>query len=133
MQKRIVNWLRSNSLLIALAFTIVITILSLVKGEDIPLNTLVKDKIIHFSAYFILMMVWLFANENIKTPFEKWKVFLILVLFGIIIELLQGYLTNYRSMDWKDALANALGLLIGSLLYYVTREKNFKKNNQYLK
>jgi VanZ family protein len=65
----------------------------------------------------ILIVAWLIANQNLKKSYSIWKVFIILVLFGIIIELLQRLLTQYRTMDWKDALANTLGLFIGLMLH----------------
>jgi len=38
-----------------------------------------------------------------------------LMIMGLILELLQG-LTAYRTMEWKDMLANAMGVAMGHLL-----------------
>lgn len=39
-----------------------------------------------------------------------------LVLYGMLIELLQG-LTGYRSAEWGDVIANTLGCALGTLGY----------------
>jgi glycopeptide antibiotics resistance protein len=38
------------------------------------------------------------------------------ILFGIIIEILQGTLTTYRSADINDVLANSLGVILTAVV-----------------
>ena len=53
--------------------------------------------------------------------------FLLPVLFGGIIELLQEYYTVYRGGDWIDIAANTTGALLASLIaYYIIAPKFFK-------
>lgn len=67
------------------------------------------DKIIHLSGYAVLTFWW----AQLITQ-KRWKLALAVVLFGIVIELLQG-LTPDRQPDVLDALANGCGVLLGLL------------------
>jgi len=75
---------------------------------------------LHAIAYFILTLFWLFYYL-MKMPENnnyKWKFFYISVLvivFGMLIEVLQGTLTSYRQPDWADILANSIGVLVAFL------------------
>ena len=42
-----------------------------------------------------------------------WKIFLLLVVFGIAIEFAQYYMHNGREGDPRDVVANTIGVLIG--------------------
>jgi VanZ family protein len=50
-------------------------------------------------------------------------------MFGIVVEVLQASLTESRTADWKDAVANFIGLIMGMTtfngLYYklINRDK----------
>jgi glycopeptide antibiotics resistance protein len=57
----------------------------------------------------VLMFWW----AQLVTP-PRWKLAVIVVLFGIVIEGLQG-LTPSRQPDVLDALANSAGVLLGWL------------------
>jgi glycopeptide antibiotics resistance protein len=54
---------------------------------------------------------------------------LTLILFGIILEVLQGALTDYRTADYKDALANTTGVLIGFFSFKVIYKTAFNSEN----
>jgi len=45
-----------------------------------------------------------------------------IVTFGIIIEVLQLTLTDYRTFDWWDAFANSIGALLGVLAFDFLRK-----------
>ena len=51
-----------------------------------------------------------------------WFSFLILTLIGITLEFGQDLLTEYRSYEVADMLANGLGSLIGSLAGWFFRK-----------
>ena len=42
---------------------------------------------------------------------------LALVIYGTVIELLQGSATTYRTPDVWDVLANSIGVILGSLTF----------------
>jgi len=67
------------------------------------------DKIVHLAGYALLMFWW----AQLITR-QRWKLAVAVVLFGVIIELLQG-LTPDRQPDLLDALANSCGVLFGWL------------------
>lgn len=68
------------------------------------------DKIEHFLAY-LLLGLWFGA---ILAPYYL-RVFLGLVAFGVLIEILQG-LTGYRDAQFGDAVADGAGALGGIVL-----------------
>lgn len=60
---------------------------------------------------------------------------LVIVLFGILIEVLQGAVTEYRDPDWADILANSIGVLLalGMCLGFLKYFKRLKhKINSFL-
>lgn len=68
------------------------------------------DKIVHLAGYTLLMFWW----AQLVTS-RRWKLALAVVVFGIVIELLQGF-TPARQPDILDALANTCGVLLGWLI-----------------
>ena len=107
----------------AILYTILLTILSLIKVRNIPeFGTNYDDKLYHIIAYVVLTLVWYFAihYEN----FNKKIVYLVIscIAFGIIIEALQGKLTTHRVGDILDVVANVIGVLL-ALTYIILRKK----------
>jgi len=73
------------------------------------------DKIVHFTFYFVFVLLWfryLIFNDKFK---NRYKLFLVLVAvsLGIIIEIIQHYFTTTREGDVLDALANTIGSIVG--------------------
>jgi VanZ family protein len=68
-----------------------------------------SDKIVHLAGYSVLMFWW--AQLIIQ---RRWRLAIAVVLFGIVIEGLQGFTPN-RQTDALDALANSCGVLLGWL------------------
>ena len=98
-----------------------VLILSLAKTENLNSNNLFNiphlDKLVHLSMYFGLTTIILIENK------KKHKLFITLstVILSGLIELIQQYLTNYRSGDWLDLLSNSIGSFTALLiikLYY---------------
>ena len=116
MRKRIKNLLEHNAYLIAIFLTILIAYLSLSNPIkiDIPLKISFLDKIMHATAYFTLTISWLFALY--KYPKSK-LVVIALFLYGILMEFLQGWLTQNRQKDIFDVYANSLGILLAMLIF----------------
>ncbi|WP_245893559.1 VanZ family protein [Polaribacter butkevichii] len=73
------------------------------------------DKVYHLSAYFALSICWLFSFYKKKSL--KYVIVISCIIFGIIIEVLQATLTVYRTGDYKDVLANTLGILLGLFVF----------------
>jgi VanZ family protein len=119
--------LRDKIFLVAIAITIGILYLSLVKIPKSNININHLDKLQHGFAYFILSISWLF------TFYKKNSRYLIVcccILFGILIEILQNELTNYRTGDYLDGIANSMGVIIGLLIFNLISKKMRLKNKK---
>jgi VanZ family protein len=125
MLKFIKSLLENNAIYIAVFFTISILFGSLVKPEFIVVESIsVSDKTHHFIAYFLLMLSWLYAFFK-KEKFQENVKYLILgcFIFGIIIEILQGVITSYRTASYLDIIANTLGVLLATVIFHVFEKK----------
>jgi VanZ family protein len=86
---------------------IAIWILSFLPGSGMP-DVPGSDKWHHALAYFACMFCW---GQWYKLPTQRLKLAIIFILMGALIECLQG-LTDYRSFEWLDMLADALGVAL---------------------
>ncbi len=125
MQTGIRIWLERSLLFLSVCLTIGIVFLSLTKlGQIVPTDFTQIDKFYHFSAYFVLAFAWLLSlvknRFNLKTV--SWTAFSV-IMFGIILEVFQKYLTDYRTLDYGDALANSAGVLVAVLFFSFFFEK----------
>lgn len=121
MLKIIKTLLKDNILYIAIIITFIIAYLSLIKVGKQPITVKYLDKIEHGIAYATLALSWLLALKN------KVKIATIIIgciIYGTIIEVLQGTITNYRTADFYDIIANSIGILIALLIFKVFFEKN---------
>jgi VanZ family protein len=125
MLKHIKVLLEDNAILIAIFFTISITIGSLVKSDVIAIEIVsISDKTIHFIAYFFLMLSWLYVFFKKKSFSKNVKfIFIGCIVFGIIIEILQGVTTTYRTLSFLDVAANTLGVLFASTVFHFFEKK----------
>jgi VanZ family protein len=125
MLKHIKVLLEDNAILIAIFFTISITIGSLVKSDVIAVEIVsISDKTIHFIAYFFLMLSWLYVFFKKKSFSKNVKfIFIGCIVFGIIIEILQGVTTTYRTLSFLDVAANTLGVLFASTVFHFFEKK----------
>jgi len=86
-----------------------------------------EDKTAHFVFYFVLTLVWYIALVKIyKNKYLKYIIAVAVIIYGIIIEMLQG-LTNYRQEDFNDVLANTGGTLLALLFIFLLNLKNYLK------
>ena len=125
MLKHIKALLEDNAIFIAVFFTISITIGSLVKSDLIATEIVsISDKTIHFIAYFFLMLSWLYVFFKKKSFSKNVKfIFIGCIVFGIIIEILQGVTTTYRTLSFLDVAANTLGVLFASTVFHFFEKK----------
>ena len=114
--------LKANSLLFAILVTITITVLSLIKLGSQPIHFTYIDKVEHAIAYMTLSFFWLLKYGITKV----YKIFIIVIciMFGMFIEVLQST-TSYRTFDLVDMIANAIGVVMGYLIF----ENFIKKKN----
>ncbi|PTX63843.1 VanZ like protein [Kordia periserrulae] len=121
----------------AVAWTIVITILSLVelKGPQ-ALHFSYADKLMHGIIYFLVTIVWFFAfskgitRDSLQKNAIKASAILAFV-YGIIIEILQETLVTNRQGDWQDALANTIGIILAvfTIKWFIANKTTLKTQN----
>jgi VanZ family protein len=119
---------KNTYLWLALLWTCIITVLSLVTignvGTSIPIPN--KDKYVHFTFYFVFVVVWsLFAKQTKITKKIQWIVLSSAIGYGVLMEVCQGVFTTTRTPDIMDVLANIIGALSG-LLFITMIFKKYK-------
>jgi len=87
-----------------------------------------NDKIIHFLFYavFVLLLCLAKRKSHLKMK-HNLLIVVFAILYGIVIEVLQGVLTKNREADFRDALANSLGAIVGFICFYCLKNKIFNK------
>lgn len=118
-----------TTLILAVIYTSVITVLFLLPPNDLPRVSLPSgsDKFVHLLIHAGLVGIWLLYFLRRKNTKYGWhQVIIVLIgslVFGIVIEVLQEYLTVSRTADFFDVIANFGGALIGVLIFQ--RVKHF--------
>lgn len=79
-------------------------------GQRISHGVANADKIAHFAIFFVL--TWVF-HKGFRPVF--WRLFLILAVYGGLIELVQAFFTQ-RSGEWFDWFADLAGIIAFYLL-----------------
>lgn len=130
MQKLISRILNKKLLIISAIFcTLFIVFLSLSNLSGIPkLKIGHEDKLYHFIAYFTLNTIWLAAMfaYSYRTWLYNLCISCVIIAFGIVIEVLQDVLTDYRVFDYYDILANSLAVIISFLSFEMLKKRIFK-------
>lgn len=90
-------------------------------GSDVPgIDIPYIDKWVHIGLFFalsVLWTLWLELGSN-KPKVKKLPLFLLLLFYGMVIELIQHTLLPTRSADPWDVVANAAGILLGMWTAY---------------
>ena len=103
-----------------LGYIIALATVSLIRLNNLPdVGVSFGDKIFHFLAYALLTLLC-FATLSLTFSMEKTRAILIAgvfaIIFGILIEVLQDTMTEFRALDVYDVLANSLGALLVSVI-----------------
>lgn len=108
----------------ALVWTLVVTILTLLPGKDLPEVQLVNfDKFAHFGVFFLLE--WLYLRWKTWGPnlgLSVVSISLIVISYGGLIEILQGTLYTDRYADLFDFIANASGAFAALIVFRTYRK-----------
>ncbi|WP_298904467.1 VanZ family protein [uncultured Psychroserpens sp.] len=109
--------LKKWALPVVILYALALTIGSLATIGDFPsLGSSFDDKIYHFLAYFVFALL-VFNYCNTKQMRNAIVISaIVVILYGIIIEVLQNLITSYRTLDVYDALANSLGVLFATVV-----------------
>ena len=102
---------RRLALIAAIGCAALIAVLSLAPASDLP-SVKWSDKINHLIAYLGLSVPLLIALGR-----QRWWLAIgLAAAYGGVMEFAQGALTEYRTPDVVDALANTLGACIGAAI-----------------
>jgi VanZ family protein len=130
MRQGIKSWLGPRPLLgIAIAYTLLITaaLLTPITGApkvEIPF----ADKMVHLIINAGLFMVWasyVFSgktNTKTKKTYTLPLLFVCTLLYGILIEVVQGSFIPTRGADFFDVVANLCGLILGFFAVKLTKK-----------
>ena len=112
-------------LYIAIILSLLILIGSLVSVQvNVVNNVGNSDKLMHCLAYGILNLSWLVAfRKRLEINKVKLLIPLLVLFYGIIIEVLQHIITNYRQADFYDIIANFIGITLSVIIFNLVLEK----------
>ena len=81
------------------------------------------DKLAHIGIYLLSFLLWAFSFVQQTTNYHRLvlKVALLLLFYGMVIEVIQGKWIPDRTFDSWDLLANFAGLLSGILVFYILK------------
>ena len=98
--------------------------------EELPEEAVKKgDKIFHFLAYILLTWLWFNTISKYFKLNATIVIFITIIFcttFGIIIEYLQSTFTSFRAADYKDVIANSIGVLTAAVIILVSRKSQVK-------
>ncbi|MCB0448606.1 MAG: VanZ family protein [Confluentibacter sp.] len=116
---------------VSVIYTVGLTGVCLMKLNKMPdVGVSFGDKIFHLLAYLLLTFLWVntfFLLVKTKKDIVLPYIALFCVVFGIVIEVLQGTITAYRSADVFDVVANTAGVLLAVLILSVQKIVHIKK------
>ncbi|WP_240032190.1 VanZ family protein [Psychroflexus aestuariivivens] len=115
---------------IASICTLLIAYFSLVENGKMPKVDIDDvDKLYHGFAYFVLNGLWLVVLRKFKRKsgyMTFLKISILVIAFGIIIEVLQGTTTTNRSFDYYDILANSIGVILSFLCFMMIHKRSLE-------
>lgn len=93
------------------------------------------DKIVHFTFYFVACVLGAFflrerSQGALSLKKSIWIMLFFTIAFGVLMEILQYTLTDNRTGDYLDAIANTMGSLCGAvvikIIFYGKRQLKWK-------
>ncbi len=123
--------LKKYLLLITIFYSLVLASVCLLPIKKLPdVGISFGDKIFHSLTYAVLAFLWFytfFLQFKISKKSAIMFASVISIIFGIIIEVLQGVFTATRQADVFDVLANSLGVLFTASLLLLKNRNTVKK------
>lgn len=109
--------LKTLLLLVSVFYTVILIVVSLINLNSVPsLGSSFDDKLYHLVAYFILGFLWMTYVKIGLLKKKTLQVTLILLVFGIVLELIQHQINPNRTFDALDMAANCIGVILGILI-----------------
>ena len=105
-------------------YAAMLSIGSLIDIKKAPrLDFVFEDKVIHFVAYFVLCPVFYLMLKTYQIRHSLNYAIILSLVFGTILEFLQQTLTDNRTFDLYDLIANSLGVITAAGI--VVKNKKF--------
>ena len=114
---------------VAIAYLVLITMASLwrfVAFNPIPVKN--GDKIGHAIAYCgftIIWFAWCFFSEKLAKSWSQGLLYgaIFAFVWGLLMELAQGMLTDYRMPEYLDVMANTTGIVLAGLVLWIGKKQ----------
>lgn len=121
---------KKYALIITLIYSALLAFVSLIRLNNLPdVGITFGDKIYHFLAYTILVLLWFgsfLSSFKLKKTQAIIYAVILSVIFGIIIEVLQETITDYRDLDVYDVLANTFGAITAAIVLWFKNSSHVK-------
>lgn len=117
--------MRNFFIYFATVLTIAVTVGSFVSLDSVQvMPEQFSDKFVHTFTYCLLAISWLMGFKQ-KAQELKYSVLIsgIVFFYGIIIEVLQGVITNNRQSDLYDIFANLAGIVLSFVFFNIIFQK----------
>jgi VanZ family protein len=111
----------------SIIWVFVIAVGSFIPSSTIP-SLVVSDKWIHFVFYaifsFLLFLSSLSNTNKSHTVLSRWTyVFIIGVIVGVLVEIIQHSFISGRHGEWMDIAANSSGLVFALIISEIIKSK----------
>jgi VanZ family protein len=113
-----------------LVWIVIITILSLLPGEDLPKEAFIPhfDKIVHIGMYFLSCLFFISPFRKIHAGKGYLAAFLSSLFIGALFEVLQNTVAKNRSGNYEDFIADLIGAALALIFYrYFVSGKKLEK------
>ena len=111
---------------IAITYTLLITAALLTPITGAPkIEIPFADKIVHLIINAGLFVVWanyVFSGKTNTKTYTLTLLFVCTLLYGILIEVVQGSFIPTRGADFFDVVANVCGLILGFFAFKLTKK-----------
>ena len=112
------------SLIVALIYSALIIYLGLSESDSISISNFhVNDKLAHLLSFLLFYYLWHKTFVNWFNDKASFYLFGFALIFGILIELGQKYLTDTRSAEFLDILFNLIGILLVHIYFNLKKRK----------
>ena len=119
--------LKKYSWVVAAGYTIFLGIFSLINLSELPsIDVDDSDKILHVIAYALLMLTWYLTFHKNSSLKMILKIAIACILYGTILEVIQGKLTTQRTADLLDIVANCVGVITMVLVLFMVKNPKVK-------
>jgi glycopeptide antibiotics resistance protein len=113
-------------------WALIILVACATPGEQLPPSPFLDfDKLVHLAIFGVFQLLLLrgFLRQQNFPILQKNHVIISLMMsvgYGLLMEVLQGYVFRNRSFDVFDAAANTLGIILSTLVWILFLKKKIQ-------